>query len=467
MLNSTKSRLAAKTFLQTLFFFLLVTQICFAQWYQQNSGTTQNLNKVQFVEANNGWAVGDSGIILHTTNAGSTWMQQTSSTNYSINAVIFIDNDIGWVVGDDGIILKTTNRGANWANQSSGTTSSLRSIHFVDSNNGLVVGYNGTIIKTTNGGNSWSIESSGADYEQLRSIFFYDNNNGWIAGGYQYGFPTYVVETKLWKTTDAGGNWIQKINNGNTILSGVRFFDNNLGIAIGGDYRAGSKMVKLSKNLDGLESLEFNDGPGNILITNDGGENWTVIFEETDPPFNYAFNDAYFVTQNTIVVAGSTISELIQKQLIFISTNRGIDWVSYTKNNGDDWADLNGICFVDSLNGWVVGGGGTILHTTNGGVSFVEEEKIDGIPTEYNLTQNFPNPFNPITKIIYTVSQSSNVVIKVFDVLGNEIETLVNEEKPVGTYELKWDAANLPSGVYFYQLTAGQYVETKKMVLIR
>ena len=88
-------------------------------------------------------------------------------------------------------------------------------------------------------------------------------------------------------------------------------------------------------------------------------------------------------------------------------------------------------------------------------------------PVEFKLTQNFPNPFNPSTKIKYSIPQSSNVIIKVLDILGNEIETLVNEQKNTGTYEITWYAENLPSGVYFYQLRAGSFVETKKMVLLR
>ncbi len=85
----------------------------------------------------------------------------------------------------------------------------------------------------------------------------------------------------------------------------------------------------------------------------------------------------------------------------------------------------------------------------------------------FELTQNYPNPFNPSTKIKYSVPQSSNVDIKVFDILGNEIETLVDEEKPVGTYEITWYAEQLPSGVYFYQIRAGDFVETKKMLLLK
>jgi hypothetical protein len=98
-------------------------------------------------------------------------------------------------------------------------------------------------------------------------------------------------------------------------------------------------------------------------------------------------------------------------------------------------------------------------------VTGVEEETT--LPTEFSLEQNYPNPFNPSTKIKYSVPQLSKVVIKVFDILGNEIETLVNEEKPVGTYEVKFKATNLPSGIYFYQLRTGSFVETKKMLMIK
>ncbi|MCW8824705.1 MAG: aryl-sulfate sulfotransferase [Ignavibacteriaceae bacterium] len=87
--------------------------------------------------------------------------------------------------------------------------------------------------------------------------------------------------------------------------------------------------------------------------------------------------------------------------------------------------------------------------------------------TDLYLSQNYPNPFNLGTKIKYQIPKMSHVTIKIFDVLGNEIETLVNEEKPVDTYELTWYAENLPSGVYFYQLKAGDFISTKKMILLK
>ena len=90
-----------------------------------------------------------------------------------------------------------------------------------------------------------------------------------------------------------------------------------------------------------------------------------------------------------------------------------------------------------------------------------------GMITEYVLEQNYPNPFNPSTKISWQSPESSWQSLKVYDVLGNEVATLVDEYKPAGSYEVEFSAAGLSSGMYFYKLEAGNYIETKKMILIR
>jgi len=94
-------------------------------------------------------------------------------------------------------------------------------------------------------------------------------------------------------------------------------------------------------------------------------------------------------------------------------------------------------------------------------------DKQQTLPSEFQLSQNYPNPFNPSTNIIYSIPQSSNVELKIYDILGNEIESLVNEEKSAGIYDVTWYAENLPSGVYFYQLRAGDFAETKKMLFLK
>lgn len=95
------------------------------------------------------------------------------------------------------------------------------------------------------------------------------------------------------------------------------------------------------------------------------------------------------------------------------------------------------------------------------------DNKISEIPSGYSLSQNYPNPFNPNTKIRFSITNTQSVSLKVFDVLGNEIATLVNEELTPGVYQYNFDASNLSSGVYYYKLQSGNYSETKKMILIR
>lgn len=102
-----------------------------------------------------------------------------------------------------------------------------------------------------------------------------------------------------------------------------------------------------------------------------------------------------------------------------------------------------------------------------GDVIIVSADDEQFIPTEIALKQNYPNPFNPSTSIQYAVSSRQFVSLKVYDILGNEVATLVNSEKPSGVYEVEWYASNVPSGVYFYQLKTEGYVETKKMILLR
>ena len=96
-----------------------------------------------------------------------------------------------------------------------------------------------------------------------------------------------------------------------------------------------------------------------------------------------------------------------------------------------------------------------------------EIEEFVGEVSKYSLANNYPNPFNPSTTIEYQIPELSFVAIKVFDVIGNEITILLNEEKPAGSYEVKFNAEGLSSGIYFYQLIAGDFVKTKKMILIR
>jgi hypothetical protein len=146
----------------------------------------------------------------------------------------------------------------------------------------------------------------------------------------------------------------------------------------------------------------------------------------------------------------------------------GMNWVFYNSSNFELPCDCVEEIAIDNLgNKWIgtYGGGLAVYHES--GVVKVDEKSDEKIPTEFILAQNYPNPFNPTTKIKYSIPKESFVKIAIYDILGKEIATLVNEGKPTGNYEIQFNASNLPSGVYFYRMQAGNFIETKKMVLIK
>ncbi|MBS4028275.1 MAG: T9SS type A sorting domain-containing protein, partial [Ignavibacteriales bacterium] len=126
------------------------------------------------------------------------------------------------------------------------------------------------------------------------------------------------------------------------------------------------------------------------------------------------------------------------------------------------------IAFVDTNTGWLVGEGGMILRTTNGGAVFVRDDFTNTIPSSFELNQNYPNPFNPVTNLSFVIRHSSFVSLKVYDILGKEVAMLIHSKlMDAGKYDIKFDGSKIPSGIYFYQLRAGNFSETKKMVLMK
>jgi hypothetical protein len=144
-----------------------------------------------------------------------------------------------------------------------------------------------------------------------------------------------------------------------------------------------------------------------------------------------------------------------------------------TYDGGDSWivsldglsAPLNSIYFKDGF-GFAVGGNGLVLKTEDG-TTWIDAKTNKVYPSQYHLSQNYPNPFNPSTTIEFSLSQSSFVSLKVYNILGKEVATLVSKTLTIGKYKYEWNAGNFASGIYIYTLKAGSFEQSCKMLLLR
>ncbi len=190
---------------------------------------------------------------------------------------------------------------------------------------------------------------------------------------------------------------------------------------------------------------------------------------------NYSYGRIYLLNGNTgaFISPDTSMNTIDQAAWAFAITgsysSRGDGDIpgnvsAYASTYDVKW-DQNENLYSQSYYGWTVEKwkyNGTLPSFTTG------VEEIGGeLPSGYTLSQNYPNPFNPTTTVEFTIPQSGFVSLKVFDVLGQEIATLINQEKGAGTYRATFDAANLPSGTYFYTLKAGSYSAVKKMVILK
>ena len=401
------------------------------------------------------------------------WQVQSSGITTSLFAVKAISPSIGWVAGVSGV-RRTTNGGNTWTN--AGTFGAdVYSLTALDAYTAFVT-VNTTIARTyrtTNGGLTWtpvdSVTSTGAFYDAV-----------------EMNSPT----TGLVIGDPVAGNWLMRrtTNTGSTWFSGPTVpWISSEGIW--------TNCLTWYDSLDGW----FFTSPGSIYRTSSGGATWNRITPPSSPGpvwFNQLTlglsgpglrsTDAgasWTQTQGTIPGTTTGLSGIRGSPYFWATAGHS---VYYTSNGGDSWSNSapDGYTGTDYLNavsftydgsiwaGWAVGMSGTIVHFIAGGDD-VEPPRSDA-PLGFSLSQNYPNPFNPTTTIRYSLSsqerdgvRSQRVLLRVYDVLGREVATLVNEEKPPGRYQIRWDARSVASGVYYYRLQAGNLSAVRKLLIVK
>lgn len=479
-----------------------------------NSFTFNNtwVSNIQFLNANTGFASSgrygiSAGEVVKTTNGGQTWNYCLTTRSGYVN---FINENIGYSlysdIGKQGL-RKSFDGGNHWTTIFAGSEYANASLDFNTNYKGWLLSSR-TINTTTDGGLTWDIPLA-LDNDTYNCVGFLNNNTGWILGGTES-----FEMSPFFKTNNGGVNWnkifvdykmfnsiykndsimyatgltadytgfIMKSNQSGTLdivyslanntFYGINFINKYTGYVVGKNgiilktTDIGQTWnIQTSPSSQENYSVYFIDSLkgwivgnreyglyGDLLKTTNGGTNWTIQMQ-----FNTFLKDIKFIDKNIGWIVGGNGT-------ILFTTNSGNNWNYYPKFIG---FDFESIYFKDNKTGWLLGNNGLLLRTDNcGGLVSVLNISTE-LPSKCSLSQNYPNPFNPTTKMRFGVVHSGDVKIVVYDIMGREVQTLVNESLKPGTYETSFDGSHLSSGVYLYQMTAGDLSETKKMLLIK
>jgi len=411
-------------------------------WVPMDRPTARNLRDLSFLGSLTGWAAGDSGTIVKTSDGAETWTVQTSPIGDKIVEIMMHDTTFGWAIAQynphDTVaaygttLLRTTNGGEEWFVQQVFQDEFLNAVAFVDSANGCLGGHFGRIYWTSDGGVNWTpaiVDS--ADYAQwpIFTMKFFTQNIGMASGG------VYDWIGMVWKTTDGGRFWTHDRVAGEPVF-GIHFADSMNITCVGGDLDLGAIMVK----------------------STDGGQTWQYTYLAI-------WGQATAIAFRTPVEAWAPLSFATTFMYSLDSANT---WTSFYTPDTSAYYD---IVFTDSSTGYMVGDFGAVSKYVGPPVGIPQPSTA--MPVSPALLQNYPNPFNPGTRIRYEVRTKSLVTLHVYDITGRHVSELAGGLKEPGIYEARFHDGGLSTGVYMCVIQiqpvdgSSGYSRAVKMVLAR
>lgn len=501
-----------------VFALMLLNSFIYTQtgWVQQTSPAAQELHDVFFINQTTGWAVGRldaGGIIIKTTNGGVNWFTQFNAANELLSSH-FLNDNTGWACGTGGLLLKTTNAGVSWSSEIVGGSGiSLTSVYFINIGYGYIGASNGKVYFTDNFGNNW-FEQTASNNNQIRDVVI-------VGSFYTYCVGSFVPNNKIYKMINFSGLWfslftipqLEPRDIGVTPDTSLLFIVGD-GTTLARGINQGANWQTITMPVSNLYCVQFTDNltgyvcgeNGAVLKSINSGFNWVTQQSNTINRLrDVHFIDAltgWAVGDNGTIIKTTTGGEIapgapLNLTALAISNSQiNLNWIDSSNNElkfkierstnaGASWLLIDSVAAnVTSYNNtgltpniiyhyriYAVNAAGNSLFSntafdTTFALTGITQENGE-IPKQYKLFGNYPNPFNPFTSIKFAIPEILFVKITIYDILGREVETLIQENLSAGNYKLNWNASAYSSGVYFYRIEAGEFNDIKKMVLVK
>ena len=360
-------------------------------------------------------------------------------------------------------IYQSTDHGANW------TAKWLPNIDvnsMVISGNNFIAGTNSGIYLSENNGANWNLaDNSPSDYYA-------------VSGSYVFaGAGTYVLRSsdngKTWSKLDIGLQSYASITalavNGQNIVAssygdGIRYSTDN-GANWKNDASGVTNIIFRSLSASGNADVYGGGWNAGVYRSTDNGKNWACISSGTAAAGTLVYS---------VAVSGNLIFMGAENKGAFETVNGGTNWFSINTglpNSGNLCTPMamitSGSNLVAGINTTTANSAGVWIRPLAELTTSVDDKAGSVEPAGFSLGQNYPNPFNPATAISYVIPKQSYIELKVSDILGHEVTSLVNKEQSAGEYKVTFDGSSLPSGIYIYTIQAGEFRDSKKLMILK
>lgn len=382
--------------------------------------------------------------LMRSLNMGANWSllstlpyerssQQLLVSRKDSSKMIAALNNMGGFPGDTmkALIYRTTNYGLNWSKVYTAYVDYIGNLMTLDPSHPdtVYLGIRDSVMRSTDFGLTWLKISQGTYEDWCDIAVSHGNSNVLYASTNHY-------PARISKSTNGGYNW----------FTVDMVFDTNYcempAIAVS----------NLNPNIIFHAQLGFSNGQTGLKRSYSQGNTWLFnIFAGTSWSVDIAKDDP-----NVFAYGNVSYSP------VYLSVNGGINFIATT----NAWAEQ--IYYYDKANLFITNGSEIYKMSASYNMPVIGVQPISSnVPQKFSLSQNYPNPFNPMTHFEFRIADFGYVRLIIYDALGREIITVVNEQLKPGTYKAEWDASNYPSGIYFYKLETKDFFEAKKMVLIK